>query len=50
MVIGDMEAATNVSSDVALFNIDSKSSSQSSSNKDDILNVFVTSAVSTLVP
>lgn len=41
MVIGDMEAATNVSSDVVLFNIDSKSSSQSSSNKDDILNVFV---------
>lgn len=41
MVIGDMEAATNVSSDVVLFNIDSKSSSQSSSNKDDILSVFV---------
>lgn len=41
MVIGDMEAATNVSSDVILFNIDSKSSSQSNSDKDDILNVFI---------
>ena len=41
MVIGDMEAATNVSSDVILFNIDSKSPSQLNSNKDDILNVFV---------
>ena len=41
MVIGNMESVTNVSSDVILFNIDSKSSSQSNSNKDDILNVFV---------
>ena len=41
MVIGDMEAATNVSSDVILFNIDSKSSSQSNSNKEPILDVFV---------
>lgn len=41
MVIGDMEVATNVSSDVILFNIDSKSSSQSNYNKDDILNVFI---------
>ena len=41
MVIGDMETATNVSSDVILFNIDSKSSSQSNSNKDDILSVFI---------
>ena len=41
MVIADMEAATNVSSDVILFNIDSKSSSQSNSDKDDILSVFI---------
>lgn len=41
MVIGDMEAATNVSSDVILFNIDSKASSQSNSNKEPILDVFV---------
>ena len=41
MVIGDMETATNVSSDVILFNIDSKSSSQSNSNKEPILDVFV---------
>ena len=40
MVIADMENATSVSTDVILFNIDSKSSSQSSSNKDDILSVF----------
>ena len=41
MVIGDMEAATNVSSDVILFNIDSKAAGQSNANKDDILSVFV---------
>ena len=41
LVIGDMETATNVSSDVILFNIDSKSSSQSNSSKDDILSVFL---------
>ena len=41
MVIGDMESSTNVNSDVILFNIDSKSSSQSNSDKDDILNVFI---------
>ena len=41
MVIADMENSTNVSSDVILFNIDSKSSSQSNSDKDDILNVFI---------
>lgn len=40
IVIGDMETSTNISTDVILFNIDSKSSSQSNSNKDDILNVF----------
>lgn len=40
MVIADMENATSVSTDVILFNIDSKSSSQSSSDKDDILSVF----------
>lgn len=41
LVIADMEAATNVSSDVILFNIDSKAAPQSKSNKDDILSVFV---------
>ncbi|MBR3112546.1 MAG: BREX system P-loop protein BrxC [Methanobrevibacter sp.] len=41
MIIGDMETATNVSSDVILFNIDSKASSQSNSKKEPILNVFV---------
>ena len=41
MVIGDMETATNVSSDVILFNIDSKAAGQSNANKDDILSVFV---------
>ena len=41
MVIGDMEAATNVSSDVILFNIDSKAAGQSNANKDDILSVFI---------
>ncbi len=41
IVIGDMESSTSVSSDVILFNIDSKSSSQSNSDKDDILNVFI---------
>ena len=40
IVIGDMENSTKVSTDVILFNIDAKSSSQSSSDKDDILNVF----------
>ena len=41
LVIGDMEAATNVSSDVILFNIDSKAAGQSNANKDDILSVFI---------
>ena len=41
LVIANMETSTNVSSDVILFNIDSKSSSQSNSDKDDILNVFI---------
>ena len=41
IVIGDMETATNVSSDVILFNIDSKASGQSNANKDDILSVFI---------
>ena len=41
MVIGDMETATNVSSDVILFNIDSKAAGQSNTNKDDILSVFI---------
>lgn len=40
IVLGDMRSAASVSTDVILFNIDSKAS-QSVSNKDDILNVFI---------
>ena len=40
ILIADMENSSNVDTDVILFNIDSKSSSQVSSNKDPILDVF----------
>jgi hypothetical protein len=41
MVIGDIQLAGNTSSDVILFNIDSKSSADSKTNKDAIVEVFL---------
>ena len=41
VVMGDMENATKVDTDIILFNIDSKSAIKSNSEKDSILNVFV---------
>lgn len=41
MVIADMELAANISTDVVLFNIDSKSDGGSKQNKDAIVNVFL---------
>lgn len=41
IVLGNMKTVSNISTDVILFNIDSKSSSQSNSNKDSIVNVFI---------
>ena len=41
IVIGNMESAANVDTDVILFNIDSKSGVSSSSDKDSILKIFV---------
>ena len=40
IIIADMKNSSKVDTDVILFNIDSKSSSQASSNKDPILDVF----------
>ena len=41
MVMADMKLAANTSTDVVLFNIDSKSESTSKQNKDAIVNVFL---------
>ena len=41
VVMGNMERAANVDTDVILFNIDSKSGVSSSSDKDSILKIFV---------
>ena len=41
MVIADMKLAADTSTDVVLFNIDSKSDSNSKQNKDAIVNVFL---------
>jgi len=41
MVLADMKAAADASSDVILFNIDSKSDSDSKANKDAIVKVFM---------
>lgn len=41
MVIADMKLAADTSTDVILFNIDSKSDSNSKQNKDAIVNVFL---------
>lgn len=41
VVMGNMESATNVDTDIILFNIDSKSTGKSNKDKDSILNVFV---------
>lgn len=41
MVLADMERVGQVTTDVVLFNIDSKSDSDSKSNKDAIVNVFM---------
>ena len=41
VVMGNMESATKVDTDIILFNIDSKSAIKSNSDKDSILNVFV---------
>jgi hypothetical protein len=41
MVIGDIQVAGNTSSDVILFNIDSKSSADAKTNKDAIVEVFL---------
>ena len=41
MVLADMQLAANTSTDVVLFNIDSKSDSNSKQNKDAIVNVFL---------
>lgn len=41
MVLADMKAAGDTSADVVLFNIDSKSDSNSKSNKDAIVKVFM---------
>lgn len=41
MVIADMQLAANTDTDVVLFNIDSKSDSNSKQNKDAIVNVFL---------
>lgn len=41
MVLADMELACNTPTDVVLFNIDSKSKSAGTKNKDSILNVFL---------
>ena len=41
MVLADMKAAGNISTDVILFNIDSKSDSDSKVNKDAIVKVFM---------
>ena len=40
MVLADMQLAANTSTDVVLFNIDSKSDSNGKANKDAIVNVF----------
>ena len=41
MVLADMQLAANTSTDVVLFNIDSKSDSNGKANKDAIVNVFL---------
>ena len=41
MVLADMQLAANTPTDVVLFNIDSKSDSNSKENKDAIVNVFL---------
>ena len=41
MVLADKQLAANTSTDVALFNIDSKSDSNGKANKDAIVNVFL---------
>ena len=41
MVLADMKLAADTSTDVVLFNIDSKSDSNSKQNKDAIVNVFL---------
>lgn len=41
MVLADMQLAANLSTDVVLFNIDSKSDSNGKTNKDAIVNVFL---------
>lgn len=41
MVLADMQLAANTPTDVVLFNIDSKSDSNSKQNKDAIVNVFL---------
>lgn len=41
MVIGDIQLAGNLSTDVVLFNIDSKSEADTKSNKDAIIDVFM---------
>jgi hypothetical protein len=41
MVIADIKLAENISTDVILFNIDSKSESDAKSNKDTIIDVFM---------
>lgn len=41
MIMADIHLAENVSSDVILFNIDSKSESNSKSSKDAIIDVFM---------
>jgi hypothetical protein len=40
MVLGDMKAAGDVSADIIMFNIDSKSDSDSKTNKESIVRVF----------
>ena len=41
MVLADMKLAADTPTDVILFNIDSKSESNSKENKDAIVNVFL---------
>lgn len=41
MVVADMKLASNISTDVALFNIDSKSETAGKKSKDAIVNVFL---------
>lgn len=48
MVLADMQLAANISSDVILFNIDSKSGmGDTQNNKEAILSVFLKSLINT---